>query len=231
MALDQASVGLSNDWIDADRDRAVGRPDKPVARGDIPASLARNVAIGTAIASVLVSIPLGWAAVLAHLVFLLGAWSYNAGLKGTPISVLPYLVSFGILPTVVTLSAAQPDGRAVVGDGRRCPARRRRTLRQRAPRSRRRCAHGDPRVSRIASVGCRPSSSPGPRCWPPLHPSRSASASTPRSAIVGLGAAALIAIAGLALGMRRAPTRVLFRLVILAALVDVAMLVVAGAMT
>ena len=56
----------------------------------------------------LVSIPLGWAAVLAHLVFLLGAWSYNAGLKGTPISVLPYLVSFGILPTVVTLSAAQP---------------------------------------------------------------------------------------------------------------------------
>jgi hypothetical protein len=39
----------------------------------------------------------------------------------------------------------------------------------------------------------------------------------------------VIGIAGLALGLRRAPTRVLFRLVILAALVDVAMLVIAGA--
>src|SRR5262245_18911915 len=29
MVLDQASVGLSNDWIDAERDRAVGRTDKP----------------------------------------------------------------------------------------------------------------------------------------------------------------------------------------------------------
>jgi 4-hydroxybenzoate polyprenyltransferase len=108
MALDQASVGLSNDWIDADRDRAVGRPDKPVARGDIPKSLARNVAATTAIASVLVSIPLGWPALLAHLVFLVSAWCYNAGLKGTPISVLPYLVSFGILPTIVTLASSQP---------------------------------------------------------------------------------------------------------------------------
>ena len=33
MLFDQVSVGLSNDWIDADRDRAVGRTDKPVARG------------------------------------------------------------------------------------------------------------------------------------------------------------------------------------------------------
>ena len=108
MALDQASVGLSNDWIDADRDRAVGRRDKPVARGDIPATLARNVAFATAVASVLVSIPLGWPALVAHLVFLASAWTYNAGLKGTPVSVLPYLVSFGILPSIVALAAPQP---------------------------------------------------------------------------------------------------------------------------
>ncbi|MET0590083.1 MAG: hypothetical protein ABWZ77_02810, partial [Naasia sp.] len=31
MALDQLSVGWSNDWIDADRDRRAGRRDKPVA--------------------------------------------------------------------------------------------------------------------------------------------------------------------------------------------------------
>ncbi len=47
--------------------------------------------------------------------------------------------------------------------------------------------------------------------------------------IGGLAAAVVIAIAGLVLGLRKAPTRVLFRLVILAALVDVAMLVIAGA--
>ena len=47
--------------------------------------------------------------------------------------------------------------------------------------------------------------------------------------IAGLAAAIAIAVAGLVLGLRRAPTRVLFRLVILAALVDVAMLVIAGA--
>ena len=29
----QLSIGLANDWIDADRDRAVGRTDKPVAGG------------------------------------------------------------------------------------------------------------------------------------------------------------------------------------------------------
>jgi hypothetical protein len=49
--------------------------------------------------------------------------------------------------------------------------------------------------------------------------------------VAGLAIAAVIAAAGLVLGMRRAPTRVLFRLVILAAIVDVVMLVAAGAAT
>ncbi len=46
--LNQASVGLSNDWLDADRDRAVGRTDKPVARGDLSPAAARNAAFVTA---------------------------------------------------------------------------------------------------------------------------------------------------------------------------------------
>jgi 4-hydroxybenzoate polyprenyltransferase len=32
----QLSVGWSNDWIDAARDQRTGRPDKPVARGELP---------------------------------------------------------------------------------------------------------------------------------------------------------------------------------------------------
>jgi 4-hydroxybenzoate polyprenyltransferase len=104
----QASVGLSNDWLDAERDRAVGRKDKPVARGDISAAAARNTAFVMAAAAVLLTIPLGWPATIAHAVFIVSAWTYNLGLKSTPLSVLPYIVSFGLLPLIVTLALPQP---------------------------------------------------------------------------------------------------------------------------
>ena len=105
MLCNQASVGLSNDWLDADRDRAVARSDKPVARGEIPAAAARNAAIGLATASVVLSLVLGWPAAAAHLICLVSAWAYNAGLKNSPVSVLPYLTAFGTLPALVTLAA------------------------------------------------------------------------------------------------------------------------------
>jgi 4-hydroxybenzoate polyprenyltransferase len=105
----QASVGLSNDWLDAERDRAVGRKDKPVARGDISASAARNTAIVMGVAAMALTIPLGWAATAAHAVFIVSAWAYNLGLKSTPLSVLPYIVSFGLLPLIVTLALPQPS--------------------------------------------------------------------------------------------------------------------------
>lgn len=106
--LDQLSVGWSNDWIDSGRDREVGRTDKPIATGEISATLVRNAAFVGAALSVVVSIPLGWPAILAHLVFLASAWSYNLWLKKSPVSVLPFIVSFGILPLIVTLCATDP---------------------------------------------------------------------------------------------------------------------------
>src|SRR6188508_1898631 len=42
----QLSIGLSNDAIDAPRDRAVGRTDKPIARGDETARVAWGAAVG-----------------------------------------------------------------------------------------------------------------------------------------------------------------------------------------
>jgi 4-hydroxybenzoate polyprenyltransferase len=102
----QASIGLSNDWIDADRDRAVGRSDKPVAQGRISVGAVRSTAWAAAAASILLSLPLGLAATGVQALFIASAWSYNAGLKKTPLSVLPYIVSFGILPTLVTLSGS-----------------------------------------------------------------------------------------------------------------------------
>jgi 4-hydroxybenzoate polyprenyltransferase len=104
----QVSVGLSNDWIDADRDRAVGRTDKPVALGRISVGAVRTGAWIAAGLSILLTLPLGIAATIAHAVFIASAWSYNAGLKKTPFSVVPYIVSFGLLPAVVTLARSDP---------------------------------------------------------------------------------------------------------------------------
>lgn len=108
MALDQLSVGWSNDWIDAERDRAAGRADKPVARGEVGIGMVRTAAIAAAAASIVVSIPLGWPGVLAHVVVLAGGWAYNAGLKATAFSAVPYLVTFGALPGFVTLAGEAP---------------------------------------------------------------------------------------------------------------------------
>lgn len=104
----QLSIGWSNDWIDAERDTAVGRTDKPVAQGLLNATSVRTAALVAAGAMVLFSFALGFAAGVAHVVLVASGWSYNAGLKRTAFSVLPFMVSFGLLPAVVTLSLPDP---------------------------------------------------------------------------------------------------------------------------
>ena len=108
MLLGQFSVGLSNDWIDAARDRAAGRTDKPVAIGAISVTVVRASAWITAGLALILTVPLGWPVLLAHTVFIVSAWSYNVWLKTTPLSVLPYIVSFGLLPSLVTLALPEP---------------------------------------------------------------------------------------------------------------------------
>ena len=106
--FNQVSVGLSNDWIDSARDLAVGRLDKPVARGWISVSAVRAASIVTVLLAVALTVPLGWGAVLAHVVFIASAWSYNLWLKRSALSVVPFVVSFGLLPAIVTLAADPP---------------------------------------------------------------------------------------------------------------------------
>ncbi len=106
--LGQASVGLSNDWIDVERDRAVGRMDKPLATGLISVPLVRNTAFTTAAIAIALTLVLGIAATIAHTIFIVSAWSYNVWLKKTLFSVVPYLVSFGLLPLIVSLAATEP---------------------------------------------------------------------------------------------------------------------------
>lgn len=109
IALNQASIGLSNDWLDATRDRAVGRADKPVASGAAPLPAVRALAIGTGVAALLLPLALGVPAALAQAVFLLSGWAYNLGLKSTVASALPYVVGFAALPSFVTLAGGHPS--------------------------------------------------------------------------------------------------------------------------
>jgi protoheme IX farnesyltransferase len=100
----QLSIGWLNDVVDAERDRAVGRPDKPIAAGTVSA---RTVGVATGVAAaacVPLSLACGVAAGTAHLVAVFAGWAYDLGLKGSRFSVLPYLVCFGLLPVFVVLA-------------------------------------------------------------------------------------------------------------------------------
>ncbi|MGV8884870.1 MAG: UbiA family prenyltransferase [Microbacteriaceae bacterium] len=112
MLSGQCSVGLSNDWIDAQRDIAVGRTDKPIARGWVSASSVRSAAFVTAALAMALTVPLGLVALAVHTLFIASAWSYNLGLKKTALSVLPYIVSFGSLPLLATTALSPPTGAA-----------------------------------------------------------------------------------------------------------------------
>lgn len=105
----QVSVGISNDAIDAARDRAVGRSDKPIARGDVSERTAWVATLAALLIALVLSAVLGIGMLGAHAIALGSAWAYNAGLKSTAFSVLPFMVSFGIFPSLATLSAAEPS--------------------------------------------------------------------------------------------------------------------------
>jgi 4-hydroxybenzoate polyprenyltransferase len=104
----QVSVGLSNDAIDAGRDVAVGRSDKPVAIGALTPERALAVAVAAVVGALALSAPLGSGLVAVHAIALASAWAYNAGLKSTPLSVVPFLLSFGLFPSFATLALPQP---------------------------------------------------------------------------------------------------------------------------
>ena len=101
----QASIGWSNDWLDADRDRAVARADKPVVQGAVAPALLRTLAVGSGAAAVVLSLLLGLVPGLLLLVLVASGWAYNAGLKRTAVSVLPYVTGFGALPAGVVAAA------------------------------------------------------------------------------------------------------------------------------
>jgi 4-hydroxybenzoate polyprenyltransferase len=101
----QASIGWSNDWLDADRDRAVARADKPVVQGAVQPGRLRSAALIAAVLAVVLSLILGVVPGLLLLVLVASGWAYNAGLKRTAASLLPYVTGFGALPAGVVAAA------------------------------------------------------------------------------------------------------------------------------
>jgi 4-hydroxybenzoate polyprenyltransferase len=101
----QLSIGWSNDLVDRDRDRVVGRSDKPLATGEIGVRTVRAACVVALLATVPLSFACGWVAGPVQLVCVASGWAYNLGLKATAWSWLPYAVAFGALPVFVTLTA------------------------------------------------------------------------------------------------------------------------------
>ena len=101
----QVSIGWSNDWLDADRDRAVARADKPVVQGAVTPGRLRSAALVSAALAVVLSLALGVVPGLLLLVLVASGWAYNAGLKRTVASGLSYVTGFGALPAGVVAAA------------------------------------------------------------------------------------------------------------------------------
>lgn len=100
----QLSVGWVNDWLDADRDRVAGRSDKPVAAGVVSR---RTVGVAGLLASLAIpflGLPFGPAATVCITLVGVFALLYDWPLKSTPLSVLPYLVAFGLMPAFVVIA-------------------------------------------------------------------------------------------------------------------------------
>jgi len=101
----QLSVGWCNDYVDRGRDRVAGRAEKPIVRGAVPDRVVGAAAVTAAAACLPLSLLLGVRPGLVHLVAVASAWSYNLRLKFTPLSPLPYLVSFGLVPPVMVAAS------------------------------------------------------------------------------------------------------------------------------
>jgi 4-hydroxybenzoate polyprenyltransferase len=111
VAGSQIFTGATNDLVDRGRDAAAGRLDKPLAAGDISPGAAVWVAsFGLAIL-IAACLRLSALYTVLGLTATASALSYNLWLSRTPASVLPYLVSFGILPIWVAVGVGVDPAR------------------------------------------------------------------------------------------------------------------------
>ena len=110
MATGQLSIGWSNDLIDAARDRKVGRPDKPIARGEISAGLVQRAVAVALFLCVVLSLACGLAAAVVHLFLGVGVGlGLQPLLQADPLVRPPVRRRLRHPPAVVTLALPDPE--------------------------------------------------------------------------------------------------------------------------
>jgi protoheme IX farnesyltransferase len=232
VAATQLAVGWVNDWLDAERDRQVARRDKPVASGAVSRRAVGAAGLLAALAVPLLALPLGVVATVVITVATGSALLYDWPLKNTAFSVLPYLISFGLLPAfVVTALPGHPApppwlvaAGALLGGGAHFAnvlpdladdaATGVRGLPHRIGAERSQLAAASLLLGATVTLVLGP---PGPPSWPGL----------------AAGAAAAVVLPLGWYAARRAQGRpvALFRAVIVVALIDVLLLVLSGRLT
>lgn len=228
MLANQLSVGLSNDWIDAARDTAADRAEKPVASGAVPVSWVRLAALVLAPLSIALTVPLGWAAASVHLLGLASGWAYNLGLKRTVLSPLTYLLGFGSLPLLATLALPEPrpaTAWAITLAALLGLAAHFANVLPDIEDDRRAGMLGLPQ-----RIGARPTAIVAFAVLAAAAVCALLGPSDPIGTVrlVGVGLTVAIAVVGVVLSLRTPASRLAFRLIIAAALVNVVQLVLAG---
>jgi 4-hydroxybenzoate polyprenyltransferase len=107
VAGSQIATGAFNDWADRDRD-ALARPEKPIPAGELAPNTAAAIGIAGTALQLAASGPLGALPLALGAIALASATAYNLWLSRTPLSVVPYVVSFGVLPAWIASGIGVP---------------------------------------------------------------------------------------------------------------------------
>lgn len=103
----QIVTGAVNDWADREGD-ALAQRDKPIPAGQLTPRGALWVAGAGAVLQALASVPLGGLPLALGAVATASALAYSLWLSRTRLSVVPYLVSFGLLPLWIAAGVDVP---------------------------------------------------------------------------------------------------------------------------
>ena len=97
LACQQIAISFHNDWCDRDLD-AAGKPWRAIPSGAVRSGLVRALAWLLVAASLALALPLGWLEVVLDALGIACGFAYNAWLKRTTLSWLPFAIAFPLVP-------------------------------------------------------------------------------------------------------------------------------------
>ena len=97
LTLQQFAISAHNDWCDRDLD-AIAKPSRPIPAGQIAPGVVVRCALILAAVSLALAAPLGWDEVVLVALALVSGFAYNARLKRTAFSWLPFSIAFPLIP-------------------------------------------------------------------------------------------------------------------------------------